>query len=68
MTRQGTACLSPAMRGKRRCRLHGGKSKGAPIGNRNAVKHGMRTADLRLFRRMMRSIVVAGRAVADDIG
>src|SRR6266851_5332157 len=27
-TRRGTACQCPALRGKRRCRLHGGKSTG----------------------------------------
>ena len=28
-----------------RCRLHGGKSPGAPKGNRNAFKHGRYTAE-----------------------
>jgi hypothetical protein len=27
-TRRGTECLGPAMRGKRRCRMHGGRSAG----------------------------------------
>ncbi|MGI8854100.1 MAG: HGGxSTG domain-containing protein [Methyloceanibacter sp.] len=40
-TRQGTACRSPAMTNGR-CRMHGGKSPGAPKGNRNAWKHGAR--------------------------
>jgi hypothetical protein len=34
-TRQGSTCQSPAMRNGR-CRMHGGKSTGAPCG----VKHG----------------------------
>ena len=39
--RTGEACRAPAMRGKRRCRMHGGPVKsGAPRGNRNARKHG----------------------------
>ena len=29
LTRKKTACQQPRMRGKRRCRLHGGKSTGA---------------------------------------
>ncbi|WP_420359400.1 hypothetical protein [Novosphingobium ginsenosidimutans] len=33
------------MRGKRRCRMHGGKGSGAPKGNRNAWKHGARSAE-----------------------
>jgi hypothetical protein len=39
--RAGGSCRSPAMRGKRRCRMHGGaKKSGAPKRNRNARKHG----------------------------
>jgi len=44
-TRSGTACRSPAINGKARCRMHGGKGSGAPSGNRNAWKHGARSAD-----------------------
>lgn len=40
-TRAGTPCKSPAVRGKNRCRLHGGAAgSGAPVGNKNAYKHG----------------------------
>ena len=40
-TRSGTPCRSPAVRGKKRCRMHGGaKGSGAPIGNQNALRHG----------------------------
>jgi len=28
-TRRGTACLKPALKGKTRCQLHGGKASGA---------------------------------------
>jgi hypothetical protein len=38
-TRKGARCRSPAMRNGR-CRMHGGKSTGAPKGNKNAWKHG----------------------------
>jgi len=44
MTRKGTACQSPAIKGAKRCRLHGGKGSGAPRGNRNAWKHGAKSA------------------------
>lgn len=33
------------MRGKRVCYLHGGKSLGAPQGNRYALKHGLYTRE-----------------------
>ena len=42
-TRKGTPCQSPAVNGNRRCRMHGGaKGLGAPLGNQNAFKHGLR--------------------------
>lgn len=40
-TRGGFACRAPAVRGKLRCRMHGGaRGSGAPRGNRNAETHG----------------------------
>lgn len=42
-TRQGGACLNAPMRNGR-CRMHGGKSPGAPKGNKNAWKHGKYSA------------------------
>lgn len=39
-TRTGAPCGSPAVRGRQRCRMHGGTNPGAPRGNRNAWKHG----------------------------
>lgn len=45
-TRAGGSCRAPAMRGKRRCRMHGGApGSGAPKGNRNARRHGLFTAE-----------------------
>ena len=40
-TRTAGKCRSPAVRGKRRCRMHGGaKGSGAPKANQNSLKHG----------------------------
>ena len=40
--RSGGSCRSPAVLGKRRCRMHGGtQESGAPRGNQNARKHGL---------------------------
>ncbi len=42
--RAGKPCASPAMKGRARCRLHGGKSTGAPEGEGNGQwKHGRRS-------------------------
>jgi hypothetical protein len=43
-TRRGSRCQSPTMPNGR-CRLHGGKSPGAPKGNINAFKHGRYSAE-----------------------
>jgi hypothetical protein len=44
-TRAGAPCRQPAMRNGR-CRLHGGKSPGAPRGKRNGnYRHGLRTIE-----------------------
>lgn len=43
-TRKGTPCQSPAVRSKRRCRMHGGtRGIGAKKYNKNALKHGFYT-------------------------
>ena len=39
-TRGYAPCRNPAVKGKRRCRMHGGKNEGGKIGNQNALKHG----------------------------
>jgi hypothetical protein len=51
-TRAGNACLSPAVHGKKRCRMHGGaRGSGAPIGSQNAMKHGGSTKVTKEFRK-----------------
>jgi hypothetical protein len=57
-TRAGTPCQRPAMRGYRRCRLHGGLSPGAPRGHKNGnFRNGNWTADAIEERRWLRSLV-----------
>ena len=44
-SRSGKPCQSPCVKGKKRCRMHGGAAgSGAPKGNKNAWKHGGRSA------------------------
>ncbi len=40
-TRSGKPCQNKPIAGKRRCRLHGGLSPGAPKGNKNRQTHGI---------------------------
>jgi uncharacterized protein YjcR len=56
-TRSGGACRSPAVRGKKRCRMHGGaQESGAPTGNLNARKHGLFTRDAIVERRRIQAL------------
>ncbi|WP_050423523.1 HGGxSTG domain-containing protein [Bradyrhizobium tropiciagri] len=61
-TRSGGACRSPAVRGKTRCRMHGGaKGSGAPRANRNARKHGLFTGDAIAERQQIRELLGEAR-------
>ena len=45
-TRSGHPCKTAPVKGKKRCRMHGGaKGSGAPKGSKNALKHGYYTKD-----------------------
>jgi hypothetical protein len=57
-TRAGTPCRSPAIRGRKRCRLHGGLSPGAPRGSQNGnYKNGEWTAEAIEERKWLRDLV-----------
>jgi hypothetical protein len=57
--RAGTSCQCPAMRGRERCRLHGGRSTGAPKGARNGnYKDGTFTAEAIEERQWVKSMIV----------
>ena len=57
-------CGQPAMRGKRVCRLHGGKG-GGPKGERNgAYRTGRYTAEAKAERRQMRALIRELRRIA----
>jgi glucans biosynthesis protein len=59
-TRAGTPCQRPALRGRKRCRLHGGLSSGAPRGAKNGnFKNGDWTAEAIEERKWLRSLVQA---------
>jgi uncharacterized protein YjcR len=61
-TRSGKPCQSPAVQGKKRCRMHGGApGSGAPRGNKNAVKHGLYTREAIAQRRQLAELVRQSR-------
>ncbi len=61
-TRSGQPCQAPAMPNGR-CRMHGGKSPGAPKGNKNALKHGRYTADAIAKRREIATLLRTMKAL-----
>ena len=67
-TRGGSPCRQPAVRGKARCRMHGGRGSGAPAGNRNALKHGAWTAEALAWRRRVRELLAEARELAEEVG
>jgi hypothetical protein len=57
-TRSGTPCECPAIRGRIRCRLHGGRSPGAPKGSDNGnYRDGTFTAEAVHERQWLKSVV-----------
>lgn len=57
-TRAGLPCRLPPVKGRTRCRMHGGSTPrsnrgGAPKGNRNAVVHGYYSAEARMERKRL---------------
>ena len=61
-TRSGGACRSPAVHGKKRCRMHGGApGSGAPRPNQNARKHGLFTGDAIAERQQIQALLGEAR-------
>jgi uncharacterized protein YjcR len=60
--RSGGSCRSPAVRGKSRCRMHGGApGSGAPGGNQNARQHGLFTREAIAERKQIRDLLGEAR-------
>jgi hypothetical protein len=67
-TRCGGACRSPAVRGRKRCRMHGGaQGSGAPRANQNARKHGLFTRDAIEERRGIQALLGEARKVLEEM-
>jgi hypothetical protein len=67
-TRSGGACRSPAVRGKKHCRMHGGaQGSGAPRANQNARKHGLFTRGAIAERRQIQALLGEARKLLDEM-
>ena len=66
--RSGSSCRSPAVRGKQRCRMHGGTpGSGAPKGNQNARKHGLFTKDSIAERKQIQALLGEAQKLLQQI-
>jgi len=67
-TRSGGSCRSPAVSGKKRCRMHGGApGTGAPKQNQNALKHGLFTQQAIEERKQVQALLQQSRKLLQDI-
>ena len=67
-TRDGDPCRAPAVRGKTRCRMHGGApGSGAPRANRNARKHGKFTGEAIAERRRIQALLSEARKLLEEM-
>ena len=65
-TRNGTPCRSPAM-ANGRCRMHGGPSSGAPLGNANARRHGQYSAEAIAQRREITAMLRSMKKLVEEV-
>ena len=64
-TRSGKPCMSPAVSGKKRCRMpSGAPGSGAPLGNKNALKFGLFTHEAIEERRRLQALIRSARQLA----
>lgn len=67
-TRTGGSCRAPAVRSKRRCRMHGGaKRTGAPRKNQNARRHGLFTGDAIAERKQIGDLLGEARKLLREM-
>lgn len=64
----GSPCRAPAIRGKSRCRLHGGSRRsGGQKGNQNALKHGYTTKQAKNFRKNVSNVLRESKVINEFI-
>ena len=67
-TRSGGTCRSPTVRGKKRCRMHGGApGSGPPRGNRNARRHGLFTRAAIAERKQVQALLGEARKLLQEM-
>ena len=54
----GLPCRCPAIKGKTRCRVHGGKGSGAKVANKNAWKDGAYSREVKTFKKKVKHVIL----------
>jgi hypothetical protein len=63
--RSGEQCRAPAIKGKRVCRMHGGRSTGAPCGaDHGRYVHGRKTKQAKNDRKELQDLIRMARQLA----
>ncbi len=66
-TRSGTPCQCPAVKGRKRCRMHGGTNRGAPKGPKHGqYRHGFYTHEGKAMRKQLARIKRTAAAYAAE--
>ena len=66
-TRKKTLCQTTCVKGKKRCRMHGGaKGSGAPKDSKNAFKHGRYSAESIKRRLEVTQLIRQWKALAKE--
>lgn len=64
----GLPCRCPAVKGKKRCYVHGGaKGSGAPKGNANRLKHGQSSKQTKLFKKQVKQAIATAKMIIKEI-
>ncbi len=66
-TRSGHPCKSATVKGKKRCRMHGGTNNGAPKGNMNSFKHGYYTKENILKRSEVHKLIKEWKKLSQEL-
>ena len=63
----GQRCNNPAIKGKKVCYIHGGKSPGAPIGNQHEFKSGYYTKESKADRKHLRIVMKQANKLIEQL-
>ena len=67
-TRKDTPCLTRPVKGRRRCRMHGGTNPGAPRGPRHGrYKHGFYSKQAEAQRSSLKTLLKAAQDLLADL-